>query len=94
LETALTPELILEGRARELVHQVQSLRKEADLAVDDRIILYYEGPLDEVIRAHRDYVMRETLATDLRRGLPPGGAARDVRLDGGSIRLSIVRVNA
>jgi isoleucyl-tRNA synthetase len=91
LETALTPELILEGRARELVHQVQTLRKDADLAVSDRIILHYEGPLDDVIRAHRDYVMRETLAIELRRGLPAGGAVRDVRLDGANIRLSLTR---
>ena len=91
LETALTPELILEGRARELVHQVQTFRKDAGLAVDDRIVLYYEGPLDDVVRAHRDYIMRETLATDLRSGMPAGADPRDVRLDGATVRLSVRR---
>jgi isoleucyl-tRNA synthetase len=94
LETALTPELVLEGRARELVHQVQNLRKEADLAVDDRIVLGYEGPLDDVLGAHRDYVMRETLTADLRRGVAAGGLVRDVRLDGVHVRLSIARAIA
>ncbi|HEU4798869.1 MAG TPA: DUF5915 domain-containing protein, partial [bacterium] len=89
LETNLTPELVLEGQARELVHQVQTLRKDADLAVDDRIVLHYDGPLEPVLRAHRDYIMRETLTSELRAGLPSKGTARDVRLDGVNIRLSI-----
>jgi isoleucyl-tRNA synthetase len=89
LETDLTPELVLEGQARELVHQVQTLRKDADLAVDDRIVLHYEGPLEPVLRAHRDYIMRETLTSELRAGLPSKGTARDVKLDGVNIRLSI-----
>src|SRR5207249_2020106 len=33
LETTLTPDLVLEGQARELVHQIQNLRKDAGLAV-------------------------------------------------------------
>jgi len=94
LETALTPDLVLEGRARELVHQVQTLRKDAGLAVHDRIVLHFEGPLEEVIGVHRDYVMRETLASDVRRGVPSGAAARDVRLDGANVRLSIARAGA
>ena len=94
LETALTPELVLEGRARELVHQVQNLRKEAGLAVDDRIVLGYDGPLDDVLGAHREYVMRETLAADLRPGVGAGGLVRDVGLDGVHVRLSVARVKA
>jgi isoleucyl-tRNA synthetase len=91
LETDLTPDLLLEGQARELVHQVQGMRKEADFAVDDRIVLHYEGPLDPLLAAHRDYIMHETLAVDLRRGLPPDARARAVRLDGVNIRLTIAR---
>ena len=37
LETALTPELIAEGNAREFVSHVQSMRKEADFEVVQRI---------------------------------------------------------
>ena len=91
LETDLTPALLQEGQARELVHQVQTLRRDADLAVDDRIVLHYEGPLDPLLAAHRDYIMRETLTVELRAGLPAGAPARDIRLDGVNIRLSIAR---
>ncbi|MBN2066454.1 MAG: isoleucine--tRNA ligase [Candidatus Thermoplasmatota archaeon] len=37
LDTALTPELEAEGLAREIVRRIQSMRKELDLAVEDRI---------------------------------------------------------
>ncbi|HEU5298595.1 MAG TPA: class I tRNA ligase family protein, partial [bacterium] len=94
LETELTPELLLEGQARELVHQVQGLRKEADLAVDDRIVLHYDGAIDPLVAAHRDYIMRETLAVELRAGLPAGAPVHDVRLDGVNIRLTIARRTA
>jgi hypothetical protein len=62
--------------------------------VNDRIVLHYEGPLDDVVGAHRDYVMRETLATDVRRGVPAAGDVRDVRFDGLDVRLGIARVGA
>lgn len=93
LETELSAALLLEGQARELVHQVQTLRKAAALAVDDRIVLHYDGALEPVLEAYRDYIMRETLAVDLRRGLPAAAPARDVRLDGENIRLAVMRAS-
>ncbi len=67
LETALTPELVAEGLAREFVSRVQSMRKEADFEVTQRIAVRVGG--DEALRAaleaHLDYVKSETLATAL-----------------------------
>ncbi len=91
LETTLTPDLILEGQARELVHQIQLLRKDAGLAVDDRIVVHYEGNLDPVLRAHGAYVRRETLSVDVRRGLVDGLTTREMRLNGEYIRVGIAR---
>ena len=67
LETALSPELVAEGLAREFVSRVQSMRKEADFEVTQRIELRV-GCDDEVraaLESHRDYVMNETLTTAL-----------------------------
>jgi len=91
LETLLTPDLVLEGQARELVHQVQTLRKEAELAVSDRIVLYYEGPLQDLLAAYGEYIRRETLAVELREGLPSGQPAHTLQLDGAQVRLALAR---
>jgi len=93
LDTRLSPELVQEGRARELVHQVQQLRKDAGLDLADRIVLFVEGDadLDALLRAHRGYLMRETLAVDLQRRLPEGAQSREVRLDGVVARVALRR---
>ncbi len=89
LETTLTPELVLEGQARELVHQVQQLRKDAGLAIDDRIVLHYEGDLEALLRAYGEYLTRETLSVEVRRGLAGAVATREVRLNGAYIRVGV-----
>lgn len=67
LETALTPELVAEGLAREFVSHVQSMRKEADFEVTQRIAVTVECDVEltAAINAHRAYVMGETLCTVL-----------------------------
>ncbi len=94
LETSLTPELELEGQARELVHQVQNLRKEAGLAVADRIILLHDGQLDPVLRVHGAYVDRETLTAGhgrLSASAPGPLLVKELRLDGEKVRVGIAR---
>jgi hypothetical protein len=53
LNTALTDELIIEGIERELVSKVQSMRKEADYQITDRISIYYiaEGKTKAALQA-------------------------------------------
>ena len=43
VDTQLTPELVSEGLAREVVRRIQNLRKEADFKLDDRIITTYQN---------------------------------------------------
>ena len=64
IETALTPELICEGLAREFVSKIQNLRKEADFEVSQRIAIDFIAS-DEVaaaLKTHRAYIAGETLA--------------------------------
>ncbi len=67
LETELTPALVREGLARELVNRIQNLRKDADLEVTQRIRLQIAGDdeLAATVNEYRDFVMAETLCTDL-----------------------------
>ena len=64
LDTVVTPELEAEGKARDLIRQVQQARRDAGLAVSDRINLTVTGPHDvvEAFASHRQLVMGETLA--------------------------------
>ena len=67
LETALTPELIAEGNAREFVSNVQSMRKEADFEVTQRIkvTVSCDAEMKASLEAHLDYVKNEILANEL-----------------------------
>ena len=67
LDPALTPALVAEGIAREFVSHVQSLRKEADLDVADRIRVSVETDSEAAaaLQAHVEFVKGETLALDL-----------------------------
>jgi isoleucyl-tRNA synthetase len=67
LDTRVTPELAAEGTARDVVRIVQQARREAGLAVSDRIALTI-GASDGVagaVRAHAGFVTAETLAVSL-----------------------------
>jgi len=64
LDTNLTSELLEEGAAREIVHSVQNLRKEANLEISDRIILEI-NPFDICVEKFKDYIASETLANSI-----------------------------
>jgi isoleucyl-tRNA synthetase len=67
LDLEVTPELRLEGLAREVVRLVQDARKDAGLAVTDRIVVGVEasGDVARALEAHRDDVAEETLADEV-----------------------------
>ncbi len=68
LETELTPALVAEGWAREVVHRIQAARKAADLDYADRIRVRYraDDDLAAAITAHHDWIAHETLALELK----------------------------
>jgi len=94
VDVVLTPELRAEGLAREVVHRIQNLRKEAGFDLDDRIVTVYraEGDLAEAVDAWRDYIAAETLSVELRAGEPePGMVTAEDRVDGYPLRIGIRR---
>ena len=64
LDVDLTPELEQEGRARDVVRLVQQARRDADLAVTDRIeVTITADPVwIDAVRAHEALIAGETLA--------------------------------
>jgi isoleucyl-tRNA synthetase len=79
LDLSIDAELIAEGYAREIVHAVQNARRDAGLAVEDRIELSLSGDdaLLDAAKAHRDHVARETLAVELDLGVSAPADSRE-----------------
>jgi isoleucyl-tRNA synthetase len=67
LDTELTPELVSEAWAREVIHRIQSARKDADLDFSDRIVVRYRSvaEIEESIDRFRSHITHETLANEL-----------------------------
>ena len=64
LDVTLTPELINEGRAREIINRIQNIRKSRDYDITDRIKLVFEPGefIDGVLADFADYIGRQVLA--------------------------------
>jgi isoleucyl-tRNA synthetase len=94
LDTAMTPDLRRKAVARQLVHQIQMMRKDARLDVDDRIRVVVEarGDVAEAIQEHSLYIQGETLAMELSCGVSPGDwMTRDVDLEGARVHVALAR---
>ncbi len=95
LDVTTTPELELEGVARDLVRLVQIARKEADLHVSDRITVRVEcgEAVAAALDAHKDYVGEQTLADTVERGPAEGaGHVHRAKLGDGEVAIEVDRV--
>ena len=97
VSSELTPDLMQEGLAREIVHRIQTLRKEAGFEIADRIKTYYaadsDGSVHHVMQRFGDYVKQETLSVELSSESPPEGVHTETaQIDGRQITLAVVRV--
>jgi len=95
LDTAVTDELAVEGRARDLVREVQRLRREAGLEVTDRIDLDLAGGpgLSDAVEAHRRWIEEQVLALSmtLGEGAEGGGWSEAVLADGTQVAVRLHR---
>ena len=98
LDTSLTDELLDEGLAREIVSRVQRLRRDAGLAVSDRIRLAVAGSeeLEEVVWSHRGGIGGETLALEIETGVTAAAGLEHVKefeLGGVGVTVALSRVD-
>ncbi|MBW2312634.1 MAG: isoleucine--tRNA ligase [Deltaproteobacteria bacterium] len=92
LRTALTPELLDEGRFREVVNRVQNLRKELDLEYTARIELTLDGSatLLDAIRPRVDQLKADTLASAVAFDSPT--ESHDFEIDDEPLRVGLAVV--
>ena len=88
LDKTLTPELLEEGKIRELIRFVQAARKKAGLNVDDRIKLMVSM---EVPETYREMLMNEVLAEEL---VQEGNFGYDeiVKVQGENVAISLEKI--
>jgi isoleucyl-tRNA synthetase len=95
VDVTLTPELGQEGLARDLVRRIQTMRKEADFQLDDRIVTYLDADEDllAAVGEWRTYIMTETLSVEIVLGPMPAEIAEkaSLQLDGHQISVGVQR---
>ncbi len=84
LDITLTPELVEEGIARELINRIQNMRKDSGFEVTDKIrILIQRHPgLNSAVESFGDFIANQTLAVEI--GLADevkGEEAKEIDLD-------------
>jgi isoleucyl-tRNA synthetase len=94
LDTVITPDLLAEGTARDVVRVVQQARKDAGLDVSDRITLLIgaDGMVADAVRSHSAFISGETLATSLE-VVPAAGLGADPQPvgEGSEVRVQVTR---
>jgi isoleucyl-tRNA synthetase len=93
LETELTPELIAEGHAREVISVLQQARKDAGLEVSDRITVFWEtadAELAAALTAQTAFISEEVLATSF----AAGTGSLDAVINGKALRYALSKETA
>lgn len=91
LDVTVTPELRMEGLARDVVNRIQNIRKDRAYEITDKITLTFapNAETDEALRTFADYISRQVLATSLEIA-PVDNADSDVSvLDLDTLNLSV-----
>ena len=93
LDTELTPKLIDEGIARELVSKIQTMRKEAGFQVVDHIEIGYvaDGDIARVMASDAS-IASDVLCDDLHVGTIDGAYTKEWDVNGQSVTLSVAKI--
>ncbi len=91
LDTTITPELLSEGLAREMVSKIQQMRKQNDFEMADRIRIscFCDEEVGKALSEHREYIMRETLAVEVIEGVD---GLSEYDLNGHKTGISVERI--
>ena len=97
LATELSDDLIAEGWSREIVHVVQTVRKDIDCQYTDRIALGIETDdpaIQQAVKQFGDYIRGETLANELRLAAIDGVTPTETKVGAAILRTYVKVVKA
>jgi isoleucyl-tRNA synthetase len=95
VSTSITVELQAEGIAREIVHRLQTMRRNAGNEIADHITVYHDGGafFVQALSAFADYIRQETLADSIEEGIPDDvDLQEEHKISGYRLNLGIKRV--
>jgi isoleucyl-tRNA synthetase len=95
LDIVISDELKNEGLARELIHKIQEMRKQAGFEISDRIHLKYRGSatITKAIKHHKAYISNEVLCLSLHEEEPRGDFVKSLDVNGESVKVGIARAD-
>ena len=90
LDTNLTPELLEEGFVREIISKVQTMRKEADFEVMDRIRVTYDGSdkAEAIFAKYAGEIAGEVLANEVVKA-QPSGYVKEWKINGEAVTMGV-----
>ena len=91
LSTDISEELKAEGFARELVHQIQNLRKEAGFQIENTIDTAIEAPEEQLklVGDFTDYINKETLTGNMLQSFSDDMFVKEVNVNGIMVKIGI-----
>ena len=91
IDTELTPEILSEAMARELIRRVQDMRKDLDLDVEANIEVFLECGDDFrlLIENFKDFISHEIRAKNFNFGSKPGDYTKEWKIEDHQVNITI-----
>ncbi|MDD2274233.1 MAG: isoleucine--tRNA ligase [Candidatus Pacebacteria bacterium] len=91
LDTIITPELREEGNVREIIRQIQQMRKDNGFIPEDRINVYYAQSefFDTILKRNKEHILSEVLANEF---ISSAEDLKEINIDENKIYLNIKKI--
>jgi isoleucyl-tRNA synthetase len=95
LDINITPELKEEGTVREIIRQIQQMRKDNGFSPKDLINIYYEdeGDFGIILDKNKETILKEVLANELINSKEEINIIKEIEIDNNKLVLGIKKIN-
>lgn len=95
IDTMLTEELLEEGFVRELISKIQTMRKEANFEILDRILVYSTGneKIAKIFEKNKEQIKEDVLADDIILNKSSDSNCKEWNINGENVTISVVKNN-
>jgi len=87
LTVEMTKDLLLEGEARELIRQINTLRKSAGMTIHDSVDIVYDGEIFDLVEKFGEDIKKATLSSSITKG----GGQHEVTINEKVVKISLLK---